>query len=58
MHIIFHYSTVKENSLVIDSSTIDPSVSKDIASELATKNIQYLDAPVSGGVAINILGLN
>lgn len=44
-------STVKENSLLIDSSTIDPAVTKDIASELTAKNINYLDAPVSGGVA-------
>ena len=46
-----HYSTVKEDSLLIDSSTIDPAVSKDIAAELSDKNIGYLDAPVSGGVA-------
>lgn len=46
-------STVKENSLLIDSSTIDPAVTKDIASELTAKNINYLDAPVSGGMAIN-----
>jgi len=28
-------------------------VSKDIASEVAARNIDYLDAPVSGGVAVN-----
>ena len=50
---ILHYSTVKEKSLLVDSSTIDPTVSKDIASELVAKNIEYLDAPVSGGVAGN-----
>ena len=50
---ILHCSTVKENSLLIDSSTIDPAVTKDIASELTAKNINYLDAPVSGGMTIN-----
>ena len=44
---------MKEDSLLIDSSTIDPAVSKDIAAELSAKNIGYLDAPVSGGVAMN-----
>ena len=48
-----HCSTVKENSLLIDSSTIDPAVTKDVASELHAKNIDYLDAPVSGGWTIN-----
>ena len=50
---IVYCSTVKESSLIIDSSTIDPAVTKDIASELNAKNIDYLDAPVSGGVDIN-----
>lgn len=50
---IGYYSTVKERSLLIDSSTIDPAVTKEIASELAAKNVDYLDAPVSGGVAID-----
>lgn len=36
-------------SLVIDMSTISPSATRMIASKLAEKNIDMLDAPVSGG---------
>ena len=39
----------KEGSIVIDMSTISPSVTKDIAAKLKEKNIEMLDAPVSGG---------
>jgi len=41
---------VKENSLLIDSSTIDPAVSKLVAVESKKKQATYMDAPVSGGV--------
>ena len=37
------------NSVVIDMSTISPSVTKEIALHLAEKNVEMLDAPVSGG---------
>lgn len=40
---------VKGNSIIIDMSTIDPSVSRRIAQVFLTKNIKILDAPVSGG---------
>jgi 3-hydroxyisobutyrate dehydrogenase len=40
---------VKGHSIVIDMSTIDPSVSKKISKGLAEKKVQMLDAPVSGG---------
>jgi 3-hydroxyisobutyrate dehydrogenase len=40
---------VKNGSVVIDMSTISPSVTKEIASKLKTKNVEMLDAPVSGG---------
>jgi 3-hydroxyisobutyrate dehydrogenase-like beta-hydroxyacid dehydrogenase len=40
---------VKRNSIVIDMSTIDPSVSRRIAQVLTQKNVNMLDAPVSGG---------
>lgn len=43
-------STVKENSLLIDSSTIDPAVSKEMAILATAKHSSYIDAPVSGGV--------
>ena len=36
-------------TIVIDMSTISPQVTRKIASELAGKDIQMLDAPVSGG---------
>jgi 3-hydroxyisobutyrate dehydrogenase len=39
----------KSNSIVIDMSTIDPSVSRKVAQALSQKNIKMLDAPVSGG---------
>jgi 3-hydroxyisobutyrate dehydrogenase len=38
----------KSNSIVIDMSTIDPSVSRKIAKVLSEKKIKVLDAPVSG----------
>ena len=40
---------LKSGSIVIDMSTIDPSVSRKISKLLREKNIQMLDAPVSGG---------
>jgi len=40
---------LKSHSIVIDMSTIDPSVSRKIAKALREKNIPMLDAPVSGG---------
>ena len=36
-------------SVVIDMSTISPSVTRDIAAELSACGVQMLDAPVSGG---------
>jgi len=43
-------SGVQPNTLMIDSSTIDPSVSKDVARLAANAGGIYIDAPVSGGV--------
>ena len=40
---------LKSNSIVVDMSTIDPSVSRSIAETLWEKKIKMLDAPVSGG---------
>ncbi len=39
----------KAGSLVVDMSSIDPTVSKEVGAELAKKNIRFVDAPVSGG---------
>ncbi|XP_033021096.1 3-hydroxyisobutyrate dehydrogenase, mitochondrial [Lacerta agilis] len=41
---------VKKGSLLIDSSTIDPAVSKDLAKEAEKMGAVFMDAPVSGGV--------
>lgn len=40
---------MKAGSILIDVSTISPIVTKAIAAKLAEKNIDMLDAPVSGG---------
>ncbi len=40
---------VKSSSIIIDMSTIDASVSRNIAQAFLAKNIKMLDAPVSGG---------
>jgi 2-hydroxy-3-oxopropionate reductase len=39
----------KKGSLVVDMSSIDPTVSKEVGAELAKKGVRFLDAPVSGG---------
>lgn len=39
----------RPGALVIDMSTISPSATRSIAAQLAEKDIQMLDAPVSGG---------
>lgn len=38
-----------ESTVIIDMSSIDPVESKKIGEELAEKNIEFLDCPVSGG---------
>ncbi len=40
---------VKEGRIVIDMSTISPSVTKEITEKLKIQNVEMLDAPVSGG---------
>lgn len=39
----------KKGSLVVDMSSIDPTVSKEVGAELQKKGVRFLDAPVSGG---------
>lgn len=41
---------LKPGSVVIDCSTVSPQTAKDIADDLATLAIGFMDAPVSGGV--------
>lgn len=42
-------SFMKEGQVFIDMSSINPVASKEVAAVLAEKNIEMLDAPVSGG---------
>ncbi|CAK8672015.1 unnamed protein product [Clavelina lepadiformis] len=42
--------SAQKNSLLIDCSTIDPVVSKNVANSAKEKFATYVDAPVSGGV--------
>lgn len=42
-------SYMKPNSVFIDCSSINPVASQEIAAVLAEKNVEMLDAPVSGG---------
>jgi 2-hydroxy-3-oxopropionate reductase len=42
----------RAGSVVIDHSTIDPDCARRIASSLKAKQIEMLDAPVSGGAAV------
>jgi 3-hydroxyisobutyrate dehydrogenase len=44
-------ATMKEGSTLIDCTSGDPATSKRIAARLAQQGIDFLDAPVSGGVA-------
>ncbi|XP_054721606.1 3-hydroxyisobutyrate dehydrogenase, mitochondrial-like isoform X2 [Uloborus diversus] len=44
------FQQVKPGTLLIDSSTIDPSVTKDLAIMAEKRGAVFLDAPVSGGV--------
>lgn len=46
-HGIIH--SVAANSIVIDHSTVSAQVSREMAALLATKNVHFMDAPVSGG---------
>jgi 2-hydroxy-3-oxopropionate reductase len=42
-------SNIKESATVIDMSSVNPIITKKYAEILKEKNINYLDAPVSGG---------
>ncbi|MEV4900115.1 NAD(P)-dependent oxidoreductase [Citricoccus sp. NPDC055426] len=44
-------SSALQAGLVIEHATIDPGVSREVASSLAARGIHYVDAPVSGGPA-------
>ena len=40
---------IKSGSLIVDMSSIDPTVSREVGGMLKEKNVRFLDAPVSGG---------
>jgi 3-hydroxyisobutyrate dehydrogenase-like beta-hydroxyacid dehydrogenase len=51
-HVLFELGTasaMKPDSLLIDMSSIKPAEARDHAARLSEININYLDAPVSGG---------
>ena len=43
------FRSVKKGAILIDSSTIDPDLSKNVAKSAGDKGAKFLDAPVSGG---------
>lgn len=43
-------TSIKPNTIVIDSSTVSSDTAKIAAQQIATKQAHFLDAPVSGGV--------
>lgn len=45
---------MKKGSLLIDSSTIDPFVSKEMAAAAEKMGAVFMDAPVSGGTSLSI----
>lgn len=44
-------TTMRAGTVLVDCTSGDPATSRRIAARLAAKDIQYIDAPVSGGVA-------
>ena len=44
------FSAMQPGTMLIDASTIDPMLAKELAVEAAEKNATMVDAPVSGGV--------
>src|SRR5688500_13689682 len=44
--------SAKPGSVVVDHSTIDPETARRVAKTLATRSIEMIDAPVSGGAAV------
>lgn len=41
--------SVRQNSIVIDTSTVRPALSQNLAEQFHKKGVAYLDAPVTGG---------
>jgi len=47
---------IREDSTVIDMSTIDPETTRDVAMQLSKKGVTMLDAPVARGVPAAVAG--
>jgi 3-hydroxyisobutyrate dehydrogenase len=43
-------ASVRPGTLLVDSSTVDPALSKQLAEQAREKGCQFVDAPVSGGI--------
>jgi len=43
------FSTAKRDTVIVDMSTISPSVTRDLATKASKQGLYWLDAPVSGG---------
>lgn len=43
------FATARPGTVIIDMSTISPQVTRELAAEAASRGLQWLDAPVSGG---------
>jgi len=54
----FLSSAVQTGSLLLDSSTIDPAVSREMDKLATGKGATYMDAPVSGGDLRSISVIN
>ena len=52
-----YFRKVKKGSLLIDSSTIDPAVSKELAKAVEKMGAVFMDAPVSGGKSALMINL-
>lgn len=48
--LLLFFRKVKKGTLLIDSSTIDPAVSKEMSIAAEKMGAVYMDAPVSGGM--------
>lgn len=44
-------NSVSKGAVLIDFSTVDPETTKELAKAAAAKGVEFLDSPVSGGVA-------
>lgn len=47
---------LRRGSILLDCTSGDPAASRDIAAELATRGVQFVDAPVSGGTIAAVEG--